>query len=60
MDLIKKNDLDGFNILKNKVTKYYLIIIFFSTIYLELLSRTNLIEFLFTDKYMIVYMKFQY
>ena len=52
MDLIKKNDLNGFNIFfKNKVTKYYLIIIFFSTIYLELLSRTDLIEFLFTDKY---------
>ena len=52
MDLIKNNDVIGFKIFfKNKVTKYFLIIIFFSTVYIEIFNRTNLIEILFTEKY---------
>jgi len=52
MNLIRNNNtLDLKLFFKNKVTKYFLIIILFSALYIEILDRTNIIEILFTGKY---------
>lgn len=52
MNLIKNNNTEDFKLFfRNKVTKYFLVIVTFSSLYIEILHRTNIIELLFTQKY---------
>ena len=52
MNLIKNNNTEDFKLFfKNKVTKYFLVIVLFSSLYIEVLDRTKIIEILFTEKY---------